>query len=128
MKKLSTALACLMMLTNAPYATAAIQLAATPKVPYKGQDYVGKIVAAIYDVEHADQTANILIVTASDDQNNQSQLPGLTIKIDAKDLPFGYTLTNAVGKRIAVSFSNAKYDIRSISVITNQYWKNDVSN
>lgn len=117
------------MLANAPHAVAAIKVATLPNVPYKGQDYVGKVVAAIYDVEHADQSeaASILVVTASDDENNQSKLPGLTIKIDGKDLPFGYNLINAVGKKVAVSFSNTQYDIRSISVITDQYWKGDTN-
>lgn len=80
------------------------------------KDYIGTIMAASYDGQ------SVKIMTLSDTKNNESGLPGLTLTIDDKDLPFGLTLASNVGKKLAVSFADYNYDIASVSIITDEYW------
>lgn len=122
MKKFAIIFACLIFLLNISNAFSDVKVAALPQIPYNGKDYVATIVAATYTVNHKGKPS-ILISTLSDDENNQSGLPGLAIKIDGHDLPFGLTLANSVGKKLAVMFMNAKYQINVVQIITDEYWK-----
>lgn len=114
-----TACSLLACLSNA---FAAVSVAAVPPVPFNGSDYVGKIDAASYQTTMNDGQKEILVMTSKDDKNQDNQLSGLTLKINADDLPFGLTLASAIGKKVAVSFSNGNYDIASVTIITDKYY------
>jgi hypothetical protein len=97
MKKITSFLTAIVVLAFTTAASAVIQSAASPQEIYNGKDYVGKIVATSYKVD-ADNGQQILIMTKAD-KMNESSLSGLTISITDKDLPYGMTLANAIGKK-----------------------------
>lgn len=120
MKKISILISSLMLLASISSVFASIKVGALPEQPWiSGAAYVGDIVAAELD---NDKPQEILIVTGVDNKNNETRLEGLSIRINGKDFPFGLTLANSVGKKIAVIFSNSNYDISHIMIITDDYW------
>ncbi len=122
MKKLVSTLSALTILACATASFAEIKVGATPSQPFEGKDYVGEIDASSYEVQKNNQQQTILIMTSADPELNDSNLTGLTLVINEKDLPLGISLVNAVGKKIAVSFANANYEISYVSVVTPKYW------
>lgn len=120
MKKISILISSIVLLASISSAFASIKVGALPEQPWiSGKAYVGDIVAAALDNVKPQE---ILIVTGVDNKNNETRLEGLSIRIDGKDFPFGLTLANSVGKKIAVIFDNSKYDISQIMIITDDYW------
>ncbi|EKD71180.1 MAG: hypothetical protein ACD_46C00260G0005 [uncultured bacterium] len=116
MKKISTIIFLFLSLyfTNS---IAAIKVPAGLPDNNNNKDYVGTIVAAEY------KAGSLSIVTGADPKNNDSNLRGLTLLIDGDDVPFGLTLANSVGKKIAVNFHNGiNYIINDITIITDEYW------
>lgn len=121
MKKMGLVISLIMLLLSTSNAFALIQVAAQPKQPYDGHDYIGDIIAAALP---NDSGQEILIVTSSASKKNESSLENLTIKINGKDFPFGLTLASLVGKQVQIIFNNtnSNYDIKYVTIITDDYY------
>ena len=113
-------LAVLTALLSASNSFAAIKVISESPQPSNGKDYVGTIVAAIYNNENDQSKVTILTVK---DKKNESNLPALHFTIDGNDLPFGMTLASAIGKKIAVyGGANINDQLSNIQLITDEYW------
>lgn len=122
MKKISLFIAVIALITSMSNVFASVKGPMLPPVePFNGKVYVAKIIAAYYQVENSGVNPYVVITTTSDDKFNQSGLKKFPITIDGKDLPFGFSLMNSVGKKIAVTFLNQNYDIKQIEIVTDEY-------
>jgi hypothetical protein len=122
MKKFVSILSSLAIIACASTSYADVKVGGTPQQGYNGEDYVGEIVASTYEVRKDNQPQSIVIMTVADKDLNASNLPALTLVITDKDLPLGLSLADAVGKKLAIAFSNANYEISYVSVVTPKYW------
>lgn len=122
MKKIAVFFASAFLAAHVSTALAEIQVATFPSQPYNGHDYVGTIVAAAYSPMLPTDQNDLLIITTRDDKMDRSDLKGLSLRISGKDLPFGLTLANSVGKKVAVLFTNANFNIGYVAIVTDTYW------
>lgn len=107
---------------SSTFSFANISLGGVPPFPYvPGKDYVGVINAVEY-IRTNDGKKQLLIMSQSDDANNDTALPSLAVYFDGDDMPFGLTLAGSIGQKIAVGFSDANYTVGFFEIITDGYW------
>lgn len=102
---------------------ASIKPAAQPVEPFNNSDYVGTVVSAEYtNASATNGQPELLILTLPDSKNTDNKLTSFNLRIDGNDLPWGFVLANSVGKKIAVIFSGSYDQIKSVEVVTDEFY------
>lgn len=102
-----------------------VTFGAKPTVASNGEDFVGDIIAASYDVFQPNDVQPMqrsITIILKADKLNASTLKGATLEFTGgADLALGQILAGSIGKKVAVSFDE-NFNISRVSVITDEYW------